>query len=137
MSVSSQQEKEALLQFMGSIYGETRKLEGELIETTNTLRRDGSQAIKKSVEELVKTQSSLQPVQSPANIPVQEPLPAPQPVMPPVAPPIEDGQMELKFDLNEKELLLKRIEGMEQIVRNQTKLINQINKSIQSLIGNE
>ena len=109
------QEKEAVLNFLGSTYGELKKLDGDLIAPSSTLSPRSADA-KRNIEEFVNAEKAAlqqrQPVHAPPPPPpppstlveVQEPTTL-------VPPPIEDdSQFEFNFDVNEKDELFELLD---------------------------
>ena len=47
--LSEQEERDVLLGFMGSVYGESKALDGNIIGATNTLNKQNSEKVKKQV----------------------------------------------------------------------------------------
>lgn len=120
------QEKEAVLKFLGSTYGELKKLDGNIINPSSTLGRRSDDA-RKAVESFVSTHKSTplppQPADNemPENMPkpeqveVQQPqVQAQQPIQPiqqvVTQPQIDDGQLSFNFDASEKDLLFDKID---------------------------
>lgn len=122
--LSEQEERDVLLGFMGSVYGESKALDGNIIGATNTLNKQNSEKVKQQVEELVKTPTT-QSVPAPMAPPpaVTEPVELPQPVQvisqPVTVPPTpeDSNQLTFDFDISEKEELFSLIKG----------LVNQVN----------
>lgn len=117
--LSEQEERDVLLGFMGTVYGETKKLDGNIVGATNTLTRGNSERVKQQVEELVNkplSQSVSAPM-APQQPPVhQEPQPPVQiPVTPhlvPPTPPENKDQLTFDFDISEKDLLFDKIDKL-------------------------
>jgi hypothetical protein len=112
------EERAALLGFMGNMYGEAKKMDGNIVGPTNTLQRGKSDEIKKQIEQVyTQPQQPVQQVQAaPTPQPeVQQPaVQAQQPVEPiqqlPVQPQIDDNQLTFSFDVNEKDELFNLVE---------------------------
>lgn len=109
--LSPDEERAALLNFMGNMYGEAKKMDGNIVGPTNTLQRGKSDEIKKQIEQ-VYTQPQ-QPVQQVQAAPTPQPE-VQQPVEPvqqlPVQPQIDDNQLTFSFDVNEKDELFNLVE---------------------------
>jgi len=116
--LSPDEERAALLNFMGNMYGEAKKMDGNIVGPTNTLQRGKSDEIKKQIEQVyTQPQQPVQQVQAaPTPQPeVQQPVvQAQQPVEPvqqlPVQPQIDDNQLTFSFDVNEKDELFNLVE---------------------------
>lgn len=114
--LSPEEEQNLLVNFMGSMYGETKKLDGNIIGDSATLGRGQSEKIKRHIEQVISQpqQSVPQPVQT-APVPqpaVQQPeVQAPVPVQQVVEQPqIDNSQLMFNFDVNEKDELFALIE---------------------------
>jgi len=116
--LSSEEQKALLVNFMGNIYGETKKLDSNIVGASNTLERGKSEKIKQHIEQVIsQPQQPVQQVQAaPTPQPeVQQPVvQAQQPVEPvqqlPVQPQIDDNQLTFSFDVNEKDELFNLVE---------------------------
>lgn len=116
--LTADEERAALLGFMGNMYGEAKKMDGNIVGPTNTLQRGKSDEIKKQIEQVyTQPQQPVQQVQAaPTPQPeVQQPVvQAQQPVEPvqqlPVQPQIDDHQLTFSFDVNEKDELFNLVE---------------------------
>lgn len=116
--LTADEERAALIGFMGNMYGEAKKMDGNIVGPTNTLQRGKSDEIKKQIEQVyTQPQQPVQQVQAaPTPQPeVQQPtVQAQQPVEPiqqlPMQPQIDDSQLTFSFDVNEKEELFTLIE---------------------------
>lgn len=123
--LSPTEEQNLLVNFMGSMYGETKKLDGNIVGESATLGRGQSEKIKRHIEQVISQpqQSVPQPVQT-APIPqpvVQQPeVQVPAPVQQVVEQPqVDDSQLTFNFDVNEKDELftligkvLKRVDSL-------------------------
>jgi len=112
--LSSQEEQNLLVNFMGSMYGETKKIDGNIVGESATLGRGQSEKIKRQIEQVISQpqQSVPQPVQT-APVPqpaVQQPedqVPVQQVVE---QPQVDNSQLMFNFDVNEKDELFALIE---------------------------
>ncbi len=105
------QEKEAVLNFLGSTYGELKKLDGDLIAPSSTLSPRSADA-KRNIEEFVNAEKAAlqqrQPVHAPPPPPTLVEVQEPTTLVPP---PIEDdSQFEFNFDVNEKDELFELLD---------------------------
>jgi hypothetical protein len=133
--LSPEEEREVLLNFMGSMYGESKKMEGNIIGETNTLKKGGSEEIKKQIEQVF-----AQPQQS---VP-QQVQTAPTPIQPVVEEPkiqveqevVNDNQLSFNFNVSEKENLLNQIENLTDRVNYNIKLNKELNEKINKIIDN-
>lgn len=113
--LSLEEEQNLLVNFMGNMYGETKKLDGNIVGESSTLERGRSEKIKQQIEQVISQpqQSVPQPVQTaPAPPPaVQQPeVQAPVPVRQVVEQPqVDDSQLMFNFDVNEKDELFALI----------------------------
>ena len=147
------QEKNALLQFMGQVYGETKKHDQMLVGSTANLRPK-SDEIKNIFEQTLRTntQPNSQPTPpapqpaEPASI-VEPPIIDPQQAVselaaveaqssekqPPVSQPVEPvnivTESQLEFDLNEP----AKVDQIIKLIEQQNKLLTNINTGIQQL----
>ena len=109
-------EEQAILNFLGSTYGELKKLDGNIVGSSSTLGRR-SDDVKQEVERFInsnKTQAQQPTVNDTPIIKqpeIQQPqVQAQQPVVPIIPPVIEDNQLAFNFDVNEKDELFSLIE---------------------------
>ena len=124
-----QEEDEAVLAFLGGTYGELKKLDGDLIAPSSTLRPRSEDA-KKVVEDFVKSKQPVPRAAAPTPPPppppppqVEQPVQVVQPVV--EQPSIEDGQLSFNFDVSEKDLLFEKIDKLTSRV---DKLHNKVDK---------
>jgi len=120
-----QEEDEAVLAFLGGTYGELKKLDGDLIAPSSTLRPRSEDA-KKVVEDFVKSKQPVPRAAAPTPPPppqVEQPVQAVQPVV--EQPSIEDDQLSFNFDVSEKDLLFEKIDKLTSRV---DKLHNKVDK---------
>lgn len=116
--LTADEERAALLGFMGNMYGEAKKMDSNIVGPTNTLQRGKSDEIKKQIEQVyTQPQQPVQQVQAaPTPQPeVQQPaVQAQQLVEPiqqlPIQPQIDDNQLTFSFDVNEKDELFNLVE---------------------------
>ncbi len=109
--LSQQEEQAAILNFMGNMYGETKKMDGQIVNQSTTLSNK-SQEIKQHIEQVVSNAQQSVP-QAPAVQPVEVSQPTPVPQVQPVIveqPKIQDNQMLFSFETNEKDELFLLIE---------------------------
>ena len=124
-----QEEDEAVLAFLGGTYGELKKLDGDLIAPSSTLRPRSEDA-KKVVEDFVKSKQPVPKAAAPTPTIVPQPREqAQQPVIPVqqvvVQPQIDDNQLSFNFDVSEKDLLFEKIDKLTSRV---DKLHNKVDK---------
>ena len=134
--LSPEEEREVLINFMGSMYGETKKMEGNIIGETNTLKKGGSEEIKKQIEQVfAQPQQSAPQVQAAPipNPPVQK-LSVPTQVQPAEIP-NDDPQLSFNFNVSEKEILLNQIEILLQKINFNTKQIKELNEKFDTIIN--
>jgi hypothetical protein len=134
--LSPEEERNVLVNFMGNIYGQTKKIDSNVVGASTTLGNNKSNGIKQHIEKLVSqplagrsgtgTDLGGTPAVNTVNPPVTQPV---QPVAqaatqrvftPPVQlePVTDPDQMMLNFDVNEKDELFDMI----------TKLLTQVDK---------
>ena len=123
--LSPEEERNVLLQFMGTQYGELNKLDGNIIGGSNTLQRGKSEEVKQQITQLV--EAAVPPAPPP---PPPPPLPSPAPAPSPgnlseaqpsnvsFGPPENDNQLTFNFDINEKDLLFNKIDKLTSKVDN-------------------
>ncbi len=103
--LSSQEERDVLLNFMGSTYGEIKKLDGNIVGESSTLQATKSEEVKRQIEKVYnETQPQVQP-----QVQVQQPQVQPQQPQVQVQQ-LDDNQLSFNFDVNEKEELFTLIE---------------------------
>ena len=144
--LSPQEKNNALLQFMGSQYGEFNKLDGNVVGHSTSLGKGNSAKIKGQVAQVMENaQRATAPVAAPAPVtpPAVQPAQntvhvAPEPVAVPPAP-IDKDQLEFNFDRNEKEELflmveelIQRMKTLEQKIDNNTSSVSDLLKSVQN-----
>ncbi len=139
------EEKKAVLQFMGTVYGDAHKQDQMLVGQSGDLQ-PSSHVLKQRFEEVIRTPTEQQQHNAPAPAPVQEPVASPpeaqppqpqgvqvvdvqqaaqelamaQPVQPAPVPTTDSDQLE--FNLSEPSKLDKLID----LVREQNLLLKQI-----------
>ena len=113
--LSSQEERDVLLNFMGNTYGEIKKLDGNIVGASSTLQATKSEEVKRQIEKVFNEPHSQ--VQQPQvqQVPVHQPqvqqVPVHQPQVELVQQPdIDQNQLSFNFDVNEKEELFTLIE---------------------------
>ena len=117
--LSPEEERNVLLQFMGTQYGELNKLDGNIIGGSNTLQRGKSEEVKQQITQLV--QAAVPPAPPP---PPPPPPPSPanlteaQPSKVSFGPPESDNQLMFNFDISEKDLLFDKIDKLTSKVDN-------------------
>ena len=123
--LSPDEERAALLNFMGNMYGEAKKMDGNIVGPTNTLQRGKSDEIKKQIEQVyTQPQQPVQQVQAaPTPQPeVQQPVvQAQQPVEPvqqlPVQQQIDDNKSENESDHKKCPRILNSTQSPSEIFR--------------------
>ncbi len=132
--LSPEEEQNLLVNFMGSMYGETKKLDSNIVGESATLGRGQSEKIKRHIEQVISQpqQSVPQPVQTaPAPQPaIQQPeVQAPAPVQQVVEQPqVNDSQLMFNFDVNEKDELFALIEKVLKRLDNLHNKIDELTK---------
>ena len=102
--LSSQEERDVLLNFMGNTYGEIKKLDGNIVGASSTLQATKSEEVKRQIEKVFNEPHSQ--VQQPQ---VQQ-VPVHQPQVELVQQPdIDQNQLSFNFDVNEKEELFELV----------------------------
>ena len=113
-------EKEAVLNFLGSTYGELKKLDGDLISPSSTLAPRSADA-KRNIESFINSEKAALQQQVHVHAPPPPPTTVPQPreqVQQPVTPvqqvvkqpQVDDNQLMFSFDVNEKDELFSLLE---------------------------
>lgn len=112
--LSPQEERDTLLNFMGHMYGEAKKMDGNIIGEATTLKRGAGEEIKKQIEQVY-----AQPHQ-PAPPPVQATPPQPevqqsqvsveQPVVSIQEQSVDNSQLSFNFNTTEKDELFLLVE---------------------------
>lgn len=140
--LSPEEERNLLVNFMGNMYGETKKLDSNIVGASPTLERGRSEKIKRQIEQVISQpqQSAPQQVQAAPPPPTIVPQPseqAQQPVIPVqqvvVQPQIDDNQLSFNFDVSEKEDLLNNVDTLINKVKNLNKGLNDLNDKIDKL----
>jgi hypothetical protein len=110
--LSPEEERSVLLNFMGNMYGEAKKMDGNIIAPSSTLQRGKSEELKKQIEQVY-----TQPQQPASQVQVAPPQPE-EPIQQPVEPvrqvvraSVEDNdQLSFNFNVTEKEELFNSVE---------------------------
>tara|TARA_R110000803_G_scaffold174503_1_gene237103 strand:+ start:472 stop:993 length:522 start_codon:yes stop_codon:yes gene_type:complete len=117
--LSPQEERDVLINFMGNVYGESKKLDGNVIGVSTTLSNNKSNDIKQHIEELVRkplaTTAPTLPVSLPAPSPVaivSAPVVIRQPEVLVQQPDIDLNQLSFNFDVNEKDQLFELVNSV-------------------------
>ena len=105
--LSSQEERDVLLNFMGSTYGEIKKLDGNIVGESSTLQATKSEEVKRQIEKVYnETQPQVQPQQP--QVQVQQPqVQVQQPQV--QVQQLDDNQLSFNFDVNEKDELFELV----------------------------
>jgi outer membrane protein OmpA-like peptidoglycan-associated protein len=115
--LSSQEERDVLLNFMGSTYGEIKKLDGNIVGESSTLQATKSEEVKRQIEKVYNETQPQQPqvqVQQP-QVQVQQPQVQVQQPQVQVQQPqvqvqqLDDNQLSFNFDVNEKDELFELV----------------------------
>jgi len=120
--LSSQEERDVLLNFMGNTYGEIKKLDGNIVGASSTLQATKSEEVKRQIEKVFNEPHSQ----------VQQPQVQPVPVHAPQVEivqqlNIDQNQLSFNFDVNEKEELFELVNKV------LTKL-DKLNKKVDALV---
>tara|TARA_R110001632_G_scaffold233085_1_gene376408 strand:- start:1189 stop:1641 length:453 start_codon:yes stop_codon:yes gene_type:complete len=94
--LSSQEERDVLLNFMGSTYGEIKKLDGNIVGESPTLQATKSEEVKRQIEKVYNETQPQQP-----QVQVQQPQVQVQQ--------LDDNQLSFNFDVNEKDELFELV----------------------------
>ena len=94
--LSSQEERDVLLNFMGSTYGEIKKLDGNIVGESSTLQATKSEEVKRQIEKVYNETQPQQP-----QVQVQQPQVQVQQ--------LDDNQLAFNFDVNEKDELFELV----------------------------
>jgi len=117
-------EQEVLLQFLGSTYGELKKLDENIVSTSTSLQRDKSKQLENLVRNMV---SNPAPAPSPQVVtPQPQPGPTTGPVLPHQQVVDDPNQLLFNFDVDEKKELFSVLSKI-------TKTLNDIKQSILEL----
>jgi len=123
--LSPDEERATLLNFMGNMYGEAKKMDSNIIAPSTTLQRGKSEELKKQIEQVyTQPQQSAQP--APLEVQVAKPQPLQsspdeaqpnkvtinQPVDTLIETPVDTNQLTLNFNTNEKDELFLMVEKM-------------------------
>ena len=116
--LSPDEERSVVLNFMGNMYGEAKKIDGNIIGEATTLKRGAGEEIKKQIEQVYAQPRGVQPqhaapvqdVPSPQPVAVQPQIQAQQQVILPQPSMINDNQLAFNFDVNEKDELFLLLE---------------------------
>tara|TARA_A100000172_G_scaffold69752_2_gene49936 strand:- start:875 stop:1456 length:582 start_codon:yes stop_codon:yes gene_type:complete len=143
--LTPEEERNVLINFMGTQYGEMHKMDKNIVGESSVLKRGKSDEVKQQITQLLQQPvqpAAPQPLPPQPEVPEVEPLqsnlsePQPSkvaiqvPVNVPPDPPPNSDQMTFNFDVSEKELLLNSIQTLadkidnlnKMVVRNYTKL---------------
>ena len=103
--LSPHEERDVLLNFMGNTYGEVKKIDGNIIGESSTLKASKSEEVKRQIEKVFNTgerqvhEPQVQ-VQQP-QVQVQQPQVQVQQ--------LDDNQLSFNFDVNEKDELFELV----------------------------
>jgi len=121
-TLSPDEERDTLLNFMGNMYGEAKKMDSNIVGEATTLKRGAGEEIKRQIEQVYAQprQSAPQPVQTAPHQPLQSnPTEAQpnkvtinQPVDTLIETPVDKNQLTLNFNTNEKDELFLMVEKM-------------------------
>lgn len=129
--LSPDEERNVLLQFMGTQYGELNKIDQHIVGDSTTLQRGKSEEVKQQITQLVEAAVPPAPPPPPPP-PPSPPAPAPgnltqaQPSNVSFGPPENDSQLTFNFDINEKDLLFNKIDKLTSKVDNLSYKIDKI-----------
>ena len=139
--LSPQEERSVLLNFMGNMYGEAKKMDGNIVNPSSTLTRGKSEEIKKQIEQVYTQPQQSVPQQVQAAPPVQSTPFEAQPnkvtiSQPPENVPIieDSNQLTLNFNLSEKEDLLNQVQTLIKKVNYNTEQMKNLNKKFDKII---
>ena len=115
--LSSQEERDVLLNFMGSTYGEIKKLDGNIVGESSTLQATKSEEVKRQIEKVYNETQPQQPQVQPQQPQVQPQQPQVQVQQPQVqvqqpqvqVQQLDDNQLSFNFDVNEKDELFELV----------------------------
>ena len=108
--LSSQEERDVLLNFMGSTYGEIKKLDGNIVGESPTLQATKSEEVKRQIEKVYNETQPQQPQVQPQQPQVQVQQPQLQVQQPQVqVQQLDDNQLSFNFDVNEKDELFELV----------------------------
>ena len=131
--LSPEEERSVLLNFMGNMYGEAKKMDGNIVGESTTLKRGAGDEIKKQIEQVY-----AQP-QHAAPVPVQS---APPQVEIKTAPPqvetqqpeqlVNDSQLSFNFNTNEKDELISSVENVLSKLNLLSKKVDHLTKIVEN-----
>ena len=137
--LSSQEERDVLINFMGNIYGESKKLDGNIIGASSTLSNNKSNEIRQHIEKLVHEPREViapsLPVRVPdltptVSIPVVDIPSTPAAAVSILAPDVDSNQLSFNFDVNEKaelfDLVNKVLTRLDKLHRKVDEITDQI-----------
>jgi len=110
--LSPHEERDVLLNFMGNTYGEVKKIDGNIIGESSTLKASKSEEVKRQIEKVFNT--GERQVQQP-QVQVQQPQVQVQQPQVQVQQPqvqvqqLDDNQLSFNFDVNEKDELFELV----------------------------
>ena len=122
-------EEEAILGFLGSNYGELKKLDGHIVGSSSTLQprsEDAKNALTAFVNEKRKEVNPPPPpvVQQP-QVEIEQPIELVQQIV--EQPQIDNNQLSFNFEANEKDLLFDKIDKLDS-------KINKLNQKIDKIV---
>ena len=137
--LSPQEEREVLLNFMGNMYGEAKKMDNNIIGEATTLKRGTSEEIKKQIEQVYTQpqQSAPEPVQTAPS--TESTLEEAQPMKLPISQPISNeivetdtNQLTLNFNTTEKDELFLLVEKINTRLNDLNKKVDNLTKIIEN-----
>tara|TARA_R110002126_G_scaffold270875_1_gene414694 strand:- start:3338 stop:3892 length:555 start_codon:yes stop_codon:yes gene_type:complete len=134
--LSPEEERSVLLNFMGNMYGEAKKMDGNIIGEATTLKRGAGEGIKKQIEQVYAQpqQTAPPPVQSaPPQPEVQQPqVQVEQPVTPVEQQVVDESQLSFNFNSTEKDELFVLVERILDKMNHLNKKVNQLTEIVKN-----
>jgi hypothetical protein len=137
--LSPEEERSVLLNFMGNMYGEAKKMDSNIIGEATTLKRGTSEEIKKQIEQVYTQpqQSAPEPVQTAPS--TESTLEEAQPMKLPISQPISNeivetdtNQLTLNFNTTEKDELFLLVEKINTRLNDLNKKVDNLTKIIEN-----
>ncbi len=130
--LSPEEERNVLLNFMGNMYGEAKKMDGNIIAPSSTLQRGKSEEIKKQIEQVFThpQQPAPQGQVAPPQPEVVQPQAQVQQLVLPAQPEVnqlteDNNQLSFNFNVTEKEELFNLVE---KVLTSLDRLHHKVNK---------
>lgn len=133
------QERDVLINFLGSTYGEVKKLEGFVISPSVSLNNKKSDTLKQQIHNVLLSKKAQEPVYRPPQPIVSDIQKEPVAVTVAAADPqpdINDNQLYFNFSPSEKDILWSKLDDLNTRLNVLTTLIDNISTKVSRILDN-